>query len=55
MRVGIELSGNKGKKNFIGLSFRAYNSAEIGSILLDFVDPEIYLRSRDCVIPTMFF
>jgi hypothetical protein len=55
MRVGIELSGNKGSKTFIGLSFRACNSAEIGSTPLDFVDPEIYLRSRECMVPIMFF
>jgi hypothetical protein len=55
MRVGIELSGNKGSKTFIGLSFTACNSAEIGSTPLGFVDPEIYLRSRECMVPTLFF
>jgi hypothetical protein len=55
MKVGIELSGKKGSKAFIGLSFRACNSAEIGSTPLEFVDPEIYLRSRECMVPIMFF
>jgi hypothetical protein len=55
MRIGIELCGNKGSKTFIALSFRACNSAEIGSTPLDFVDSEIYLRSRKCLVPIMFF
>jgi hypothetical protein len=55
MRVGIKLSGNKGSKIFIGFSFRACNSTEIGSTPLDFVDPEIYLRSRECMVPILFF
>jgi hypothetical protein len=55
MKVGIELFGNKGNKPFIGLSFRACKSAEIGSTPLDFVDREIYRRSRECMVPIMFF
>jgi hypothetical protein len=55
MRVGIDLSGNKGSKTFIGPSFRVYNSAEIGPTPLDFVDPELSLRSRECMIPIMLF
>jgi hypothetical protein len=55
MRVVIELSGNKGGKIFIGLSFKACNRAEIGSAPLDFIDPEIYLRSRECMVSIMFF
>jgi hypothetical protein len=55
MRVGIELSHNKGSKTFIGLSFRACNNAEIDSTQLDFGDPEIYLRSRELMVPLMFF
>jgi hypothetical protein len=55
MRVGIELFGNKGSNTFIGLSVRDCNSAEIGSTPFDFVDPEIYLGSRDCIVPIMFF
>jgi hypothetical protein len=51
VRVGIGLSGNKGYKAFIRLSFRAYNSAEIGSTPLHFVDLEIDLRSRECMVP----
>jgi hypothetical protein len=55
MRVGIELSGNEGRKSFIVLCFRACNSAEIGSTPLDFVGPEIYLRLRECMVFIMFF
>jgi hypothetical protein len=55
MKVGIEFSGNKGSKSFIGLSFRVSNSAEIGSTPLDFVDPEVSLRSRECMVFIMFF
>jgi hypothetical protein len=55
MRVGIELSGNKGSKAFIGFFFRAFNNAEIGFTPLDFVDSEIYVRSREWMIPIMFF
>jgi hypothetical protein len=55
MRVGIGLSGNRDSKTFIRLSFRACNSAEIDSTPLDFVDPEIYLRPRACMVPIMFF
>jgi hypothetical protein len=55
MRVGIELSGNKCSKIFISLSFGACNSAEIGFLPLDFVDPEIYLRSRGYTVPIMVF
>jgi hypothetical protein len=55
MRIGIELSGNKRSKTFIGLSFRASNNIEIDSTPLDFIDPEIYLRSRECMVLIMFF
>jgi hypothetical protein len=55
MRVSIELSGNKGSKTFIGLSSRTCNSAEIDSSSLGFADPEIYLLSRECIVPIMFF
>jgi hypothetical protein len=55
MRVGIELSDNKGSKIFVGLFFRACNSVEINSTPLDFVDSEIYLRSRECMVLIMFF
>jgi hypothetical protein len=55
VRVGIELSGNKGRNTFIWLSLRACKSAEMGSTLLNFVDPEIYLRSRECMVSIMFF
>jgi hypothetical protein len=55
MRVTIELSGNKGSKGFIGLSFRTCNSAEITSTPLDFVGPEIYLRLRECMVFIMVF
>jgi hypothetical protein len=55
VRVGIDLSGNKGSKTFIGAAFRACNNDEIGSTPLDFVDPELYLRSRECMIPIMLF
>jgi hypothetical protein len=55
MRISTERFSNKGSKTFIGLSFRVCNSAEIDSVLLDFVDPEIYLRSRECMILIMSF
>jgi hypothetical protein len=55
MRVYVESSGNQGSKTFIRLSFRACNSAEIGSTPLDFVHPERYARSRGCMVPNMFF
>jgi hypothetical protein len=55
MSVDIELSGNKDSKTFIRLSFRACNSVEIDSTPIDFVDPEIYLRSRECLVPIMLF
>jgi hypothetical protein len=54
MRVDIELSGNKGSNIFIWIHFRACNSAEIGSAPLDFVDPEIYLSLRECMVLIMF-
>jgi hypothetical protein len=55
MRVVIELSGSKGSKTFIGISFRACNSAGIVSTPLHFVDPGIYLRSRGCMVSIMIF
>jgi hypothetical protein len=55
MSVGIELSGNKNSKAFIRLSFRACNNAEIDSTPIDFVDPEIYLRSRERILPIVPF
>jgi hypothetical protein len=55
MRVGMELSSNKDSKTFTGLASMACNNAEMCSTLLDFVDPDIYLRSRECMVPIMFF
>jgi hypothetical protein len=55
LHSGIELSGNKGSKTFVGLSLKSYNSGDICSTRLDFVDSEIYLRSRECMIPIMVF
>jgi hypothetical protein len=55
MRVSIKLSRNEGSKTFIELSFRVCNRIEIGSTPLDLVDPERYVRSRECMVRIMVF
>jgi hypothetical protein len=53
MRVGIEIAGDNGGETFIGLSSVACDGVKLRSPLLCFVDPEVHLYSRECILPIM--
>jgi hypothetical protein len=53
MWISIELANDNGGETFIGLSSGACDGVQVRSPPLYLVDPEVQLRSRQCILPIM--
>jgi hypothetical protein len=53
MRIGMELAGEEGDETFIGLSSGACDGVKVRSAPPYFVDPEVHLCSRECILSIM--
>jgi hypothetical protein len=53
MRISIELAGDNGGETFIGLSSGACHGVKVRSSSLYFVDPEVHVYSRECILLIM--